>query len=85
MKIKNQDNFPNADFLDASQIRPIGDIGGTRLVLLGWDDDDSPLVARSYSEPFDVTDEEFAAVPLYELLSHTYEPVTIPEKLERPA
>lgn len=81
INIKNQDNFPNADFLNASQIRPIGDIGGTRLVLLGWDDDDSPLVASSYSEPFDVTDEEFFAVPLQELLKHAQEPVNITEKL----
>jgi len=79
--ITNRDRFPNVDFVPEEEIRPIGTVGGVRLVMLGKDQDtDSIVVSRSYSEPFS-TSENFFAMPLYELLNHSQDPIDLTENI----
>lgn len=79
MPITNKDRFPGADWLPDDKIKTIGDVGGTPLVALGKDPD-GPLVARSNSA--DPTTESLFAVPLYELLNHSQDPINIPEQVD---
>jgi hypothetical protein len=76
MPITNRDRYPNVEFLPDSEIKPVGDVGGTTLVKVGTEEGtDVMVVARSYSQ--DPTTEDLFAVPLYELLNHSPDPVTI--------
>lgn len=78
MPITNRDRFPNVKFLPDSEIKPVGDVGGTTLVQVGTEEGtDVMVVARSYSQ--DPTTEDLFAIPLYELLNHSFEPITINE------
>lgn len=73
--------MPDVDFLPDSEIRPIGNIGGTRLVLLGKEQGTNvAVVSRSYTTEFD-PNEEFFAIPLYELIGHSQESVEITENI----
>lgn len=79
MPIANADRFPDVDFLPIDEIRPIGDVEGTTLVLVGREQGtDAAVVARSYTD--DPASEQLHAVPLYELLSHTFGEVNITEE-----
>jgi hypothetical protein len=80
MPITNRDRFPEVDFLPDSEIRAIGDVEGIKLVLVGrFQGVDAPVVAKSYTD--DPTTEELFAMPLYELLSHTFGAVNITENI----
>lgn len=80
MPITNRDRFPSVDFLPDEEIKPIGDVEGTALVLLGKEQGtDAAVVARSYTS--DPASEQLHAVPLYELISHTFGSVNITEEL----
>jgi|GEM_PF-6830261 hypothetical protein len=77
--ILNRKNYPEVDFLPEDKIRPIGTIGDTRLVLLGKEQGTEALmVSRSYADEFDPK-EDFFAVPIYELISHSQELIEIKE------
>ncbi|MCC5636305.1 hypothetical protein LC593_10635 [Nostoc sp. CHAB 5844] len=77
--ITNKDRYIDVDFLPDNEIRPIGNIGDTRLVLLGKEQGtNTAVVSRSYSVEFD-PNEKFFAVPLYELISHSQEPIELTE------
>lgn len=76
MSISNRDRHPDVDFLPDSQIVSIGDVEGDTLVKVGVQrGTDDLVVARSYtSSP---ATEKLFAVPLSELLSHTFGAVNI--------
>jgi hypothetical protein len=79
--ITNKDRYKNVDFLSDDKIRPIGNIGGVRLVLLGKEQGTgTAVVSRSYSVVFDPK-EDFFAVPLYELINHSQEPIELTEDI----
>ncbi|RCJ20154.1 hypothetical protein A6S26_05380 [Nostoc sp. ATCC 43529] len=79
--ITNKNRMPDVDFLPDDEIRPIGNIGGTRLVLLGKEKGtDVAVVSRSYASEFDPK-EDFFAIPLYELISHSQERIELKEAL----
>jgi hypothetical protein len=81
MKITNKDRLPEVDFLPSNKIRPVGTIGGVGLVLLGKEQGtNAPVVSRFYAAEFD-PNEEFFAVSLYELLSHSQEAVVLTEEI----
>jgi hypothetical protein len=82
----NRDNIvnrnhwePKADFLPHSERRVIGDVGGTPLLLVGYEKNQSrsPMVARATSG--NPQQDSLFAVPLSDLLVHSNEPVNIPE------
>lgn len=76
--IANRERFPDVNFLPDSKIKIIGDVGGVKLALIGKEmGTDAPVVSRCQSDP---TKERLFAIPLYELLTHSTEPVNIPEK-----
>lgn len=79
MSISNRDRHPDVDFLPDDQIIAVGDVEGTTLVKVGVQRGTSDLVvARSYtSSP---ATEELFAVPLSELLAHTFGAVNIRER-----
>ena len=70
---------PKAEFLPPSEMRVIGDVGGTPLVLVGYEKNTSrsPIVARSTSG--DPQQNDLIAIPLSDLLAHSSEPVNVPE------
>lgn len=70
---------PKADFLPHSERRVIGDVGGTPLLLVGYEKNQSrsPMVARATSG--NPQQDSLFAVPLSDLLVHSNEPVNIPE------
>ncbi len=70
---------PKAEFLPHSEMRVIGDVGGTPLVLVGYEKNTSrsPIVARSTSG--DPHQADLVAIPLADLLAHSSEPVNVPE------
>jgi|SRR5579885_789694 len=75
--IVNRNRFPDVDFLPADEIRPVGDTGGTTLVLVGKEQgSNAPVVALSYTN--DPASEDLFAVPLYELLNHSQDPINLP-------
>ena len=75
--IVNRDRFPDVDFLPEAEIRKIGTVGKTTLVLVGREQGtDAPIVSRSYTA--DPTTEELFAFPLYTLLNGQ-DPIDIPE------
>ncbi len=79
--ITNKDRFPDVDFVPENQIRPIGTVGGDRLVYLGKQQGTGSLVvSRSYAPQFTLT-ENFFAIPLDELLVHSQDPITITEEI----
>lgn len=78
MPVTNRDRFPDVDWL--TDIKQVGDVGGTPLVLIGYApgvdaDQKQPVVARAYTS--DPSTEDLFAVPLYELLNHSPDPVNI--------
>jgi hypothetical protein len=76
MPITNRDRFPDVDFLPDNQIKLVGSVGSTTLVLVGHEQgSDSLVVAKSYAA--DPTKEDLFAVPLYELMSHSQDAVNI--------
>ncbi|NJR38542.1 MAG: hypothetical protein HC781_06445 [Leptolyngbyaceae cyanobacterium CSU_1_4] len=80
MPIRNRDRFPDVDFLANAEIRAIGEVEGITLVLVGKEQgSDAPVVARAYTDNF--TSEDLHAVPLYELMAHTFGSINILEKL----
>lgn len=82
MPITNKDRFPDVDFLPDNKIRKVGTLGDTPLVLIGFEQGtDAPVVSQSRTG--NPATEELFAVPLYELLSHTLDPVSIPEPITR--
>ncbi|MBW4675940.1 MAG: hypothetical protein KME52_18535 [Desmonostoc geniculatum HA4340-LM1] len=79
--ITNKNRMPDVDFLPDNKIHPIGNIGGTRLVLLGKEKGTNvAVVSRSYTAEFD-PDEELFAIPLYELISHSQESIELTEDI----
>ena len=76
--ITNRDRFPDVDFLPPDQFKIIGDVEGTPLVLIGREQgSDALVVSRTHTD--DPATENLFAVPLYELLSHTFGAVNIAE------
>ncbi len=76
-QISNKDRYPDIDFLSESEIRVIGDIGGIPLVLLGFEQGTkSPVVSKD-------DEKDYFATPLYELISHSQDPVNIYENLSK--
>ncbi len=82
MGIKNRDRFPDVDWLEPDEIKQIGEIGGTPLVLIGWEQGwGAPIVSCAYTA--DPASEELFAVPLYELQGHSQDPISITGSLQR--
>ena len=80
--ITNKDRFPEVDFLPDPEIRIIGLVGSDKLAIVGFEQGtDSPVVA--YARTNKPAKERLFAIPLYELLSHNYEEIRIPEDLGR--
>lgn len=80
MPVSNSDRFPDVDFLPPDQFKVIGDVEGTPLVLIGREQGtEAPVVARSRTD--DPTTESLFAVPLYELMSHTFGEINIEEEI----
>ena len=78
MAITNRDRFPDVNFLDPNEFKIIGDVEGTPLVLIGREQgSDALVVSRTRTD--DPTTENLFAVPLYELISHTFGAVNIAE------
>lgn len=76
MPITNRDRFPDVIFLKDDQVKVVGKVGGTTLVLVGTEQgSDSPVVSRSYTK--NPASEDLFAVPLYELMSHSQDSVVI--------
>ncbi len=79
MPVSNRDRFPDVEFLPDAEIRAIGDVEGTTLVLVGKElGSDAIVVSRAYTDDF--ISEDLHAVPLYELMAHTFGTITIPEE-----
>lgn len=79
MPIVNRDRFPDVDFLPDGQIKPIGDVGGVTLVLVGREQGSkADVVARAYTDK--PATENLFAMPLYELLNHSQDPVNLTPK-----
>lgn len=77
MPITNRDRFPDVDFLPDSEIKPVGDVGGVTLVLVGNEQGtDAPVVSRAYTDK--PATEDLFAVPVYALLSQSQDPVNLP-------
>jgi hypothetical protein len=80
MPVSNRDRFPDVEFLPDAEIRAIGDVEGITLVLVGREQgSNAPVVARAYTD--NPTSEDLHAVPLYELMAHTFGSINILEKL----
>lgn len=78
MVIQNRDKFPNVKFVPDSEIKQVGDVGGVPLVKVGVEEGTEVMVvARAYTS--DPGTEDLFAVPLYQLLSHSPDPVNIYE------
>lgn len=78
MPIVNRDRFPDVDFLPDGEIKPVGDVGGVTLVLVGSEQGtDAPVVAKAYTDK--PTSEELFAVPLYELLNQSQDSISLPD------
>ena len=77
MQIINRDRYPNVNFLPDDQIRIAGDAEGIPIALIGVEQGtDAPVVSKVEG---DLVKANLFAVPLYELLSHTYGAVNIAE------
>ncbi|MBW4692210.1 MAG: hypothetical protein KME27_10635 [Lyngbya sp. HA4199-MV5] len=77
MPIKNRDRFPDVDFLPDDQIKPVGDVGGVTLVLVGKEQgSDAPVVALSRTD--DPASEELSPVSLESLLKFSQDPINLP-------
>lgn len=80
MPIINRDRFPDVDFLPPDQFKIVGDADGTPLVLIGTErGSDAAVVSRSQTP--DPATEDLFAVPLYELLNHSFGSINIEEEL----
>lgn len=76
MPITNRDRFPDVNFLPDANIKKIGTVGNTDLVIVGKEKGtDAPVVSSSYTD--NPAQEELFAVPLYELMSHSQDAITI--------
>lgn len=74
--IENKSHYSHVDWLD--EAKPIGDIAGTPLVLLGHEQGtDDPIVSR------DIDNYPHFACFLYELMTHCQDPITITENVDR--
>lgn len=81
--IQNKDRFPDVVFLSNSQIKIVGTVGTENLALIGFEQGtEAPIVARAQTS--DPAEETLYPVPLYELLSHSYDPVAITESIKMP-
>jgi hypothetical protein len=73
--ITNKSRYLEVDFLPESEIRQIGDVGGTPLVILGFEKGTkTPIISK------DIDGENYHAMPVYELISHSQEPINITER-----
>ncbi|HEY9781840.1 MAG TPA: hypothetical protein V6D09_17085 [Leptolyngbyaceae cyanobacterium] len=78
--ITNRDRFPDVNFLEPNDFKIIGDVEGTPLVLIGREQgSDALVVSRTHTD--DPKTENLFAVPLYELLSHTFGAVNIAKNI----
>ena len=75
--IGNKDRNPDVDFLPDSEIRPIGTIGNQILLLVGIEQGSDALVVARANSTDNYFLEKLFAIPLYELLSHVQDPVSI--------
>lgn len=79
--ITNKNRYPDVDFVPDSEIRPIGNIGGVRLVYLGRQQGTNDIVvSRSTASEF-TPNENFFAVPLGDLALHSQDPINITEEI----
>lgn len=77
MTIRNQDYFPDVEFLPSDKIKAVGTVGGAKLVVLGFHPgSDDAVVAKSYTDS--PATEDLWASDLWELLTHSQEKVSIP-------
>ncbi|MFQ3629107.1 MAG: hypothetical protein SNJ57_10230 [Cyanobacteriota bacterium] len=73
--ITNRHRFPNVDFLP--QPREIGTVGSSPLMLVGYEQGTNSAVVAVQRPGTD----QLHAVPLYELLSHSFDPISIVEDI----
>ena len=75
--IGNKDRNPDVDFLPDSEIHPIGTIGNQILLLVGVERGSNALVVARANSADNYFSEKLFAIPLYELLGHVQDPVSI--------
>ncbi|WP_088889573.1 hypothetical protein [Leptolyngbya ohadii] len=80
--ISNRDRFPDVDFLDAADIRPIGTVGSTTLVLVGYEQGSQAAIV-ALAKTHRPSEEELFAMPLYELIGHSFDPIKITDETVR--
>lgn len=81
MKILNQERYPDVQFLAEEKVRAVGTVGGSPLILVGFEAGTNAPVVASISSMTALADAELDPIPLYELLSHSYDPIDIPDPI----
>jgi hypothetical protein len=74
VSIANKERFPNAKWVEMP--KRIGEVGDQGLYFLGVDEDGQNLVGT-----MDEEEPTLSAIPLYELLNHSTEKISIPKSL----
>jgi len=76
MAIVNMSDHPDVRFFEEGKWRSIGSSDDAALILIGEEEGTgADVVAKSYSNDFRT--EELFAIPLYELLAHSYGAIRI--------